>query len=129
MKSVFQLEYLPPSANHMWRATRRFGKVHVYRSQAYMTWKNSVGWSLNRQAANQRRFDGPVFVTAALRRPRKNADCDNYTKCLGDLLQAHRIIENDKQIMGWNVYWSETLPEGIAVELVVRAADEVRAAA
>lgn len=123
MKTRLQLEFLPPTTNHLWRHT---GK-RVYRTKEYMTWLQAVGWSLNRQAANQPKWNEPVYITAALRRPRLNADLDNRLKGLGDLLQAHGIITNDKLIDGWNVYWSSNLPEGIAVEIAITAANPAAA--
>ncbi len=124
MKTRLQLESLPPSVNHIYRSARSktTGQVTVYRSAEYNTWANSVGHSVNRQMAGQARWDDRVYVTVAFRR-RANADLDNRLKALGDLLQAHSVITNDKLIDGWNVYWSDALPKGVAVEISITAAD------
>jgi len=127
MKTRLQLESLPPSVNHIYRSarSRKTGEIGVYKTKDYLTWANAVGHAVNRQMAGQARFDGPVHVTVAMRRPSPNADIDNRLKGLGDLLQKHRIIVNDKLIHGWNAYWSEMLPDGIAAEISITAADPV----
>lgn len=118
MKTRLQLEALPPSVNHIYRHTRR----GTFRTEAYNTWANAVGYSLNRQMAGQPKWDESVYITAALRRPRSNADLDNRLKGLGDLLQAYGVIANDKHIHGWNAFWSEDLPEGVAAEISITSA-------
>jgi Holliday junction resolvase RusA-like endonuclease len=102
MKTRLRLEHLPPSVNHTYRSgrSRTSGKVTVYRTQEYNTWANAMGYSVNRQMAGQKRFDGPVYIVVAMRRPRANADLDNRLKPLADLLQAHGVISNDKLIHG-----------------------------
>jgi Holliday junction resolvase RusA-like endonuclease len=119
MKTRLKLESLPPSVNHIYRHTRR----GTFRTEAYNTWANAVGYSVNRQMAKQQRWSQPVYITAALRRPRTNCDLDNRLKGLADLLQAHGVIANDKLIYGWNVYWSDALPAGTAAEISITAAD------
>jgi Holliday junction resolvase RusA-like endonuclease len=126
MKTRVTLSMLPPSVNHAF-IRRQTGQV--IRTDAYRTWCNGEGYQLNRQLAEQHRFDGPVFITMAMRRPRSNADLDNRLKPIGDLLQKSGAISNDKLIMGWNVYWSNTLPDGVAAEISIVAADDVGEAA
>lgn len=118
-KTRLQLESLPPSVNHIYRHTKR----GTFRTQEYNVWANAVGYSVNRQMAGQAKWDEPVYITAALRRPRSNADLDNRLKGLGDLLQSHGVIANDKLIDGWNVWWSRSLPEGIAAEITITPSD------
>lgn len=126
-KTRLQLEHLPPSVNHIYRSakSRATGALKVYRTQEYNTWANAMGYAINRQMAGQARFDGPVYIVVAMRRPRANADLDNRLKPLADLLQGLGVITNDKLIHGWNAYWSNDLPAGIAAEISITAADPV----
>lgn len=126
MKTRLTLAHLPPSINH---AFMRRQNGQVIRTDAYRTWANGEGYQVNRQLAGQHKFEGPVFVTLAMRRPRSNADLDNRLKPIGDLLQKCGAIANDKLIMGWNVYWSATLPAGVSAEIAITPADEIEVAA
>src|SRR5690242_18445728 len=109
MKTRLKIEALPPSVNHIYRHTRK----GTFRTQEYNTWANAMGWSIKAQMRGQPKWNEPVFVTAALRRPRANADLDNRLKGLADLLEDLGVISNDKLINGWNVFWSKSLPTGI----------------
>ena len=119
MKTRITLAALPPSVNHIYRHTR----TGVHRTEAYNTWANGETWTLKRQIEKQPRWTTPVYVTAALKRPRSNADIDNRLKGIADLMQSLGIIANDKLIHGWNCYWTESLPAGIAAEISITAAD------
>ena len=125
MKTRVTFAHLPPSVNAIWRFTRG-GKM--YRTTEYQTWANSEGWNVKAQIGNQHKFTGPVFVTLAMRRRRATQDGDNYQKATFDLLQAVGLIDNDKNIMGCNWYWSADLPEGVAAEIVITQADALEAA-
>jgi Holliday junction resolvase RusA-like endonuclease len=126
MKTRLTLACLPPSVNHAFMR-RKTGQV--IRTDAYRTWANGEGYQINRQLAAQHRFQGPVFVTMAMKRPRSNADLDNRIKPVGDLLQKSGVIANDKDIMGWNVFWSRDLPDGVAAEISIVEADALEDAA
>jgi Holliday junction resolvase RusA-like endonuclease len=119
IKTRITLAHLPPSVNHAYSHTR----TGVRRSDAYRTWLQGEGHSVNRQLAGQTKFDGPVFITLAMKRPRSNADLDNRIKPIFDLLQAHGIISNDKHVHGLHVWWDQHLPEGICAEIYVRDAE------
>lgn len=119
MKTRLHLSHLPPSVNHIYRHTRK----GTFRTEAYNAWANGEGHSINRQMEKQPRWSEPVYITAALRRPRTNHDLDNKLKALADLLQAHGIVKNDSLIHGWNAFWSWTLPAGVAAEISITAAD------
>ena len=125
MKTVLRLASLPPSVNAIWRHTRG-GKM--YRTAEYMTFLRGEEWGLVPQLKTQHKFVGPVFVTVAMKRPRANADLDNRAKGLLDLLQHVQAIDNDKHVMGLNLYWSKDLPEGVAAEVVITQADALEAA-
>lgn len=125
MKTRLTLESLPPSANAIWRHTRE-GKL--YRTSAYMTFLRCGEWGLVPQLKTQHKFVGPVFITIAMKRPRPNADLDNRAKGILDLLQHVAAIDNDKNVMGLNLYWSADLPAGVAAEITITQADALEAA-
>ena len=125
MKTRLTLSHLPPSVNAIWRHTKG-GKT--YRTTAYMTWQNGEGYQLNRQLANQHKSTGPVYITLAMKRRRSNMDGDNFQKGIFDLLQKMGAIDNDKNIIGCNWYWSTDLPQGVAAEIAIVQADELEAA-
>lgn len=130
MKTIIQLSQVPPSLNSIWRVNTKpksGKKASMYKVQRYNTWANAAGWEMNTHNINKHRWNIPVYVTVAMRRPNANSDLDNRLKCLGDLLEAHGILENDKLIHGWNAYWSDSLPEGVAVEIAITSADPVAA--
>lgn len=126
MKTRLTLQQLPPSVNHIWRHTAG-GKT--YRTRDYLTWTNGEGWGLRAQMKGQHAFTGPVYLTLAMKRPRSNADIDNRLKGVFDLLQQVGAIDNDKNIMGVNAYWTRDLPEGVAAEIVIVQADALEDAA
>jgi len=119
MKTRLTLAHLPPSVNHIYRHTKR----GTFRTAAYHTWINGEGYALNRQMAGQHKFTGPVYVTLAMRRRRPNQDGDNLQKAIFDMLQAIGAIDNDKNVMGCNWFWTRDLPEGVAAEISIVQAD------
>lgn len=124
MKTKLTLAALPPSVNAIWRHTRG-GKT--YRTAAYMTWQNGEGWNVTPQLRGQHKFIGPVYLTVAMKRPRSNADLDNRAKGILDLLAHVGAIDNDKNVVGLNLFWSVDLPEGVAAEISIVQADAVAA--
>jgi crossover junction endodeoxyribonuclease RusA len=126
MKTRLTLANLPPSVNAIWRHTKG-GKT--YRTREYMTWQNGEGWNVQSQMIGQHRFTGTVYVTLAMRRRRKNQDGDNYQKGIFDLLESLEVIDNDKNVMGCNWYWTADLPAGVAAEISIVQADALEEAA
>lgn len=125
-KTRLTLSQLPPSVNAIWRHTKG-GKT--YRTRDYMTWRNGEAWNLAAQIAGQHKFTGPVFLTIAMRRPRANSDLDNRAKGILDLLAHVQAIENDKLVMGLNMFWTRDLPAGVAAEISIVQADSLEDAA
>jgi Holliday junction resolvase RusA-like endonuclease len=125
-KTRLTLTALPPSVNAIWRHTSG-GKM--YRTTQYMTFLRGEEWNLVPQLKTQHKFVGPVFITIAMRRPRSNADLDNRAKGTLDLLQHVKAIDDDKNVMGLNLYWSRDLPEGVAAEITIVQADALEDAA
>ena len=126
MKTRIHLAHLPPSVNAIWRFTKG-GKM--YRTREYKTWANSEGWNVQSQMIGQHRFAGPVYITLAMKRRRKNMDGDNFQKGIFDLLESLEVIDNDKNVMGCNWFWSADLPEGVAAEISIVQADALEEAA
>ena len=126
MKTRVTLNHLPPSVNAIWRHTKG-GKT--YRTTEYNTWANGEGWNLKAQMAGQHRFTGPVYITLAMRRRRSTMDGDNFQKGVFDLLQSVGLIDNDKNIMGCNWFWTADLPPGVAAEVSIVQADPLGEAA
>ena len=126
MKTRLTLATLPPSVNAIWRHTRG-GKM--YRTAEYMTFLRGEEWNLAPQLKGQHKFTGPVFLTIAMKRPRANSDLDNRAKGLLDLLQHVQAIDNDRNVMGLNLYWSADLPAGVAAEITIVQADALEDAA
>lgn len=124
MKTKLRLDALPPSVNHLYRHTKG-GKT--YRTAEYMTFIRGEEWNLMPQLMKQHRFTGPVFVTVAMKRPRANADLDNRAKGILDLLQHVNAIDNDKHVMGLNLFWTADLPAGVAAEITIVEADALAA--
>lgn len=125
MKTRITLNALPPSVNAIWRFTKG-GKM--YRTTEYMTWANGEGWNVKGQLVQQHKFTGPVYLTLAMRRRRSNMDGDNFCKGIFDLLQHVGAIDNDKNVMGCNWYWTADLPAGVAAEVCITQADALEAA-
>lgn len=122
-KTRLHLITLPPSVNALWRFTRE-GKM--YRSSEYTRWRMGEGINLKAQLRTQRKFTGPVFITLAMRRPRTNADLDNRGKACLDLLQHVGAIDNDKHVMGLNMFWTVDLPAGVCAEVSIVEADALQ---
>lgn len=125
-KTRLTLTALPPSVNAIWRHTRG-GKM--YRTSQYMGFLRAEEWNLVPQLKAQHKFVGPVFITVAMRRPRSNADLDNRAKGTLDLLQHVQAIDDDKNVMGLNLFWSADLPAGVAAEITIVQADALENAA
>ena len=84
----------PPSTNNLFINVRNGGRIL---SPAYRSWRNHAGTLLN--LARVQPF-GTALVQIGLMVPRKPAsrDIDNFSKAPIDLLVAHAIIADDKQV-------------------------------
>lgn len=79
----------PISTNVLWRP-RPGG---MCKSQAYKDWLTEAGLVLNTQRPGK--VEGPYALTIRVTKAWKG-DCDNCCKAVGDLLQTHGVIENDR---------------------------------
>lgn len=83
---------LPPSVNDLWEYSRKGGAV--YKSKKYESWIRNAGWELKLQKPQP--VKGPYTIYIEAQRPdNRRRDLGNLEKAVSDLLQAHRVIEND----------------------------------
>lgn len=114
-KVVLTLPY-PPSVNALWRR----GENGVYRSDRYRTWICAAGNELKAQRPG--RVAGPFAIVVELGRPdRRQRDSDNALKAVLDLLEAHRVIDNDSLQRRTTVEWTEGI---VGARVTVTAWDE-----
>ena len=106
----------PISVNALWtiRRNRKTGKPFLAKTPEYDAWLDEAGWAIN--------IAKPGFISGwyALRITVGTAsgiDLDNAAKCVGDVLQAHGVIDNDKLASEIDLRWSDKV-NGIAVMLV-----------
>ena len=115
---------IPPSVNSIWRVGRA-GRVHC--SKRYTDWRRTAGWEL--QTQRPARIMGPVIITIAAGRPdRRRRDVDGLPKAVLDLLQAHRVIENDSLVASLTSRWDSAVTPGRIVVEVERAPQQCGAA-
>lgn len=91
----------PPSVNAMFKNIPGKGRA---KTQAYKDWIGHAGWVLRSQRPTP--VHGPVIVLVGVERTSLSADVDNRIKALFDLLVTHKVIEDDKHIVGFAAAWS-----------------------
>ena len=83
---------IPPTVNQLYA-----GKTRRYKSQKYKLWEAEAGYMLN--AAQIKPLQGRSYINLlSISKDHKRHDVDNLHKAIGDILQKHNIIENDKLI-------------------------------
>lgn len=121
---------LPPSTNGLTKAVyytdRRTGKRHARKVETtqYTEWKRTAGRALNEQIkaspirmSDDARIPGPVVLTMRFGRPNKRRqDLDNRLKAPIDLLAAHGVIDDDRNVQSILAYWCSTV-EGVEIEV------------
>ena len=101
----------PPSTNSLWRAV----KGRNIKSKAYRAWEQMAGKVLMTQRLE--RLAGPVDVTIKLCKPDKRRhDIDNRIKAPLDLLVAHGLIDDDRNVQSILAYWHSEA-EGCEIEV------------
>jgi Holliday junction resolvase RusA-like endonuclease len=98
---------LPPSTNRLWPGRRR-----VYRSRAYLTWIKEAGWTLQMQKPTPFPVGSAIAVIIRAGKAKRARDIDNIGKALLDLLQAHRIVANDRDVADLRLAWDDGIPAG-----------------
>lgn len=92
---------MPPSTNKIWRRTR----TGMHKSPAYLDWQMEAGWRLRAQRPAS--IAGPVVIALACERDcLASADIDNRVKALFDLLVEHRVIQDDRHVVGFAAAWA-----------------------
>ncbi len=113
----------PPSVNALWRGARK----HVYKSDRYENWLTEAGWALKRQETTK--IAGHFTVNLRFGPRRSNADLDNKTKAVLDLLETHKIIESDSLADEIHLFWDANVTGcQIEIESVAPVGSKVRAA-
>ena len=115
MTLCFDLPF-PVSTNDLWA----FGKSgRVRRSDQYRAWIDRAGWEIQRQKHWQKavavsgHFHSSVVLSEKERK--RGRDLDNYgCKAILDLLQKHRLIDNDNLHDEMSMAWGEA-PAGCKV--------------
>lgn len=82
---------MPPTANHNWKK----GKGgRIYKAKQYTDWEDEAGKELLIHKPDA--ITGPFEIEICINRKRKNMDLDNRIKPILDLLEKHKIVEDDK---------------------------------
>ena len=107
-KIVFQLDCIPPSVNACYANNFKGGQKGRRRTLRYRQWANAAGWQLQAQKGNQF-IPGPFecVITIDRSKRRANADIDNRVKPTLDLLQQHKVIDDDKYCEQLTIRWGE----------------------
>lgn len=92
----------PPSLNHNHSNNGRGGR---HKAGRYDDWIKRAGWALNPQTAGWVMLTEPVKI--AIQVNKDKADIDNLLKPAFDLLQKHRVFENDSQVTELHVWHDE----------------------
>lgn len=105
----------PVSVNDLWtiRKNRQTGKPFLAKTKAYQAWLAESRWTMS--------VAKPGFISGwyALKITVGTAsgiDLDNAAKCVGDVLQAHGIIDNDRFAASIELRWHKDVP-GLSVML------------
>ena len=83
----------PISVNALWRAVMKGKHPTIIKSAQYRTWLEEAGYMLNAQRPGC--VLGPYALTIKLAAGSK-LDLGNVEKSVSDLLQSHKVIENDR---------------------------------
>ena len=117
---VVQTQHIPPSVNACFANVKGKGRV---RTNRYREWAAAAGWDFNGKGT----VPGAFAVTITIDRQTRHvlSDIDNRCKVVLDLLQTHKIIENDRYCESATIRWGEA-KGGMTV--VVEPYAEARAA-
>jgi Holliday junction resolvase RusA-like endonuclease len=113
---------LPPSVNKVWRHS---GK-RVFRDPKYVAWQRTAGWELQAQRPDRFPANTHVAVTIRAGKAKRARDADNLGKGICDLLQAHQIVTNDRDIRDIRIVWDESIEPG-RVRVEARVIEKVAA--
>lgn len=94
---------LPISTNEL----RTVSRGQFLSSDRYRTWARDAGNML--EAQRPRCVRGAYAITLLVNPRRTKIDLDNSIKGVSDLLQKHRVIENDRKASRIVLEWSEAV--------------------
>lgn len=105
-----QSVHFPISTNALFANIPGRGRV---RSKRYKEWAAAAGWDANGKGS----ISGPFALNIILSRSkrRSNADLDNLSKGIIDLLVAHKIVDDDKYLERMTLAWGDC--DGFHVEV------------
>ena len=98
----------PVSTNSLWRNSK--GKVH--KSAKYTRWLRDAGWELVAQKPLAIPSPVKIVMRAGLPFGGRKPDLDNLLKGLLDLLEAHRVIESDADVVDIALKWDRIIEPG-----------------
>lgn len=99
--SVLELDFIPPTTNHIWKHRVLGGFACVYMTAEGKQFKRDVQAEATRQGIKL--TQGPITVLLALTFPdQRRRDIDNYTKGLFDALSGY-AWEDDSQIVSLQI--------------------------
>lgn len=107
----------PPSANNLFSTTKSGRRV---KSKHYDFWTSEAGWRL--KAQHPVKVPGKVVILIAVERSSDLADIDNRIKPILDLLVAHKVIDDDSNVVAVAAAWSPPGEDNARV-LIVPAAN------
>lgn len=106
---------LPPSLNAMHDMLKHGTRRSIGLSKEYRDWLVAGAWHVQAQRRAQT-AEGDLTLTVLAKRPRSNADLDNYAfKAIADSLAKGGAIGNDKQVRRLVAEWVTTGPAGCTV--------------
>lgn len=107
----------PPSANALFCNVPGVGRV---KTKLYSDWRGHAGWRL--LAQHPAPVGGPVVILIGIERTSLLADADNRIKATFDLLVEHRVIADDRFVVGFAAAWSPKR-DGLMRLAIIPAAD------
>ena len=113
---------MPPSVNRVWRVGVG---GRVYTDARYVAWKRTAGWELVRQKPGRFPPGAQVAVTIRAGKAKRARDIDNLSKALLDLLQAHCVVANDRDVHSIAIAWDTSVEAGrvlVEVRAIERSA-------
>ena len=108
----------PVSVNAMYKNIRK-GRA---KSQRYMTWARSAGWSIKEQKPEP--IKGWYTLTLVLHeKDKRRRDPDNFVKAVSDLLVTHNLIDDDCMCADLQVH--RQYSDEAKVEVIVRPSNGI----
>lgn len=109
--------HIPPSVNAAYSNNKGKGRGRI-RTAAYRSWANAFGYDINTAMRGQKPILGPYSIVITLDRSTRNklSDIMNREKCVSDILEEYKVIENDRFCESGTVRWGEA-SGGMLIEI------------